>query len=675
MNEQLNDNQLKAVTLPLGPTMVIAGPGSGKTHVIVQRVEYMIKKLNCVPSHLLVITFTKAAAVEMQERYIQKYGENRVNFGTFHSIFFRILRMSDKERYNLDNLLSEDKKRHVIEQIYRGLNGEEYEDFIDMFLSHLTLMKNQLIQPKYYNPDGVSKELFLEVYKKFEAFKERHHLFDFDDMLVDCYYLLKNDEHLLKYCREKYRYILIDEFQDINCVQFEIIRLLTETSKNIFIVGDDDQSIYRFRGAKPEFLLGFKEYFSEAQKVILDINYRSTKKILQASNALIAYNENRFEKDMQTYNQVGELPHIITCAHPVEQASLILKKIISLKDENYAFSDIAIIYRTNIQARPILENLLSSSIPFYLRDTLPTLYEHWMTKDIFAYLNLANDLTKVDLAVQIINRPSRYISKNHLASAKALDNNLLFGLLKLGDLSDWQKDPVQELIYHLQTLKNKPFNQAIHYIRKIIGYDKYILEYANYRKIPSEGLIDMLDEIEESSKNYNTLEEWQNTLYNISMSIKQTSKQKERKDAITLTTMHSAKGLEFKVVFIVDVVDGVTPHSKSTVKDQLEEERRLFYVALTRAKEKVYLYVPKTRYDKPTEVSPFIDEMSHRPITVKEGDKLYHQKYGAGIIQSLSGDKAQVIFSKNAIKTIDYKFCIKKKIITMEDKSNEEKEY
>lgn len=668
MKEQLNDNQFKAVTLPLGPTMVIAGPGSGKTHVIVQRIQYMIKTFGCIPSHLLVITFTKAAAVEMQERYIKEFGESRVNFGTFHSIFFRILRTSDKERYSLDNLLAEDKKRHVIEQIYRGLNGEEYEDFIDIFLSHLTLMKNQLIQPKYYNPDGVSKELFLEVYKKFEAFKERHHLFDFDDMLVDCYYLLKNDEHLLKYCRERYRHILIDEFQDINCVQFEIIRLLTKNSSNIFIVGDDDQSIYRFRGAKPEFLLGFKEYFSEAQKVILDINYRSTQKILQASNALIAYNENRFDKDMQTCNGVGEPPHIISCAHPVEQAAFILKKIIALKNEDYSFSDIAVIYRTNIQARPILENLLSSNIPFQLRDTLPTLYDHWLTKDIFAYLNLAHDLTKTNLAIQIINRPSRYISKTHLASVKSLDSNLLFGLLKLEDLSDWQKNPVQELIYHLQTLKSKPFDQAIHYIRKIIGYDKYVIEYANYRKIPSEGLIEMLDEIEESSKNYNRLEEWQNTLYNISMSIKQNSKQKQLKEAITLTTMHSAKGLEFKIVFIVDVVDGVIPHSKSTIKDQLEEERRLFYVALTRAKEKVYLYVPKSRYDKPTEVSPFINELSHKPIRLKEGHKIYHQKYGLGIIQSLTGNNAQVVFKKNNVKIIDYKFCIKKKIITMEDK-------
>lgn len=670
MKTHLNENQLKAVQMPLCPTMVIAGPGSGKTHVIVQRVHYMIEQLKCSPSNILVITFTKAAAQEMQERYYKRFGENRVNFGTFHSIFFRILRLSNKSKYSLDNLLSEDKKRYIIEQIYRGLNSEEYEDFLDTFLNHLTLMKNQLIHHKYYNPDGMSKELFLEVYNKFEQYKERHNLFDFDDMLVDCYYSLKNDPGLLEYCRNKYQYVLIDEFQDINCVQFEVVRLLTEKSRNIFIVGDDDQSIYRFRGAKPEFLLGFKDYFTEAKQVVLDINYRSTPNILAASNALIAHNVERFDKKMKTYHGPIENPKVVYCANPVDQAALIVKRITDLIQSGNKYSDIAIIYRTNIQARPLLETFLSANIPFQLRDTMPTLYEHWITKDIISYLELAKDLSQADHATQIINRPSRYISKAQLNEAKALDNNILFGLLKLDSLNEWQKDPIQQLIYYLQGLKSKALKEAIHYIRKIIGYDKYVLEYANYRKIPSEGLLDTLDEIEESSQNYSSVEEWQNALYNIAMSIKQTAKS-GLKEAVTLTTMHSAKGLEYKIICLIDVVDGVTPHSKSTVESQLEEERRLFYVGLTRAKERVYLYVPSTRYDKPTTISQFIDELSHPPIKLAVGDQITHQKYGVGKVITLQGNQAQIAFKNNQLKTIDYNFCISKKIITMEDKLHE----
>ena len=273
---ELNTRQQAAVTASLGPTMVIAGPGSGKTFVITKRVHYMVEHLGCEPKHILVITFTKAAAEEMKERYYHMYGPNSVHFGTFHSIFFRILRMTNRERYDLSHLMSEDKKKRLIEKIYKDLDneGDVYEDFVEVYLGHLTLMKNQLIQLKYYNPDGLSQELFQKVTLAYEAYKERHQLFDFDDMLVDCYHELKQNEGLLHYLQKCYRHILIDEFQDINCVQFEIVKMLADKHKDLFIVGDDDQSIYQFRGARPEFLLSFEDYFSPVYKVILNKHYR-----------------------------------------------------------------------------------------------------------------------------------------------------------------------------------------------------------------------------------------------------------------------------------------------------------------------------------------------------------------------------------------------------------------
>ena len=665
-NKSLNTNQEQAVHMPLGAVMVIAGPGSGKTFVITERVRYMIEQLKCTPNHILVITFTKAAAEEMRGRYLADNPNQGVLFGTFHSIFYRILRKHDPSRYDLDYLISEDKKRHVIEKIYQGLDSSDsYEDFLDVFLGHLTLMKNQLIQPKYYNPDGISKDLFLKVLNAYENYKERHTLFDFDDMLVHAYYLLQNDPSTLAFYQSRYKHILIDEFQDINCVQFEIIKLLSGKRADLFVVGDDDQSIYQFRGAKPEFLLSFEDYFKPVQKVILDVNYRSTQNILRYSNSLIGYNINRYEKVMNTYHDEGDKPLLTYCEDAKEQADLILREILKLHQEGLPLKECAVIYRTNIQARPIIEALRIAQLPFVIKDAMVSLYDQWMTKDILAYLYLAQQLDDTARLIQIINRPTRYISKAVIEEARQKPGNFLQALLQSDNLSRLQKDRIEELIFHLQRLNKLPLKEAIPYIRHSIGYEKYLTEYAAYRKIPAEGLINMLSELEDSARDYKDAASWEEALYAISMSVKQHSKNKGH-DALTLTTMHSAKGLEFGAVFIIDIVDGVIPHNKSLGDTQIEEERRLFYVALTRAKQRLYLYIPKNRYQKKTESSPFILEILTPKIILKEGDLVKHKMYGKGTIQKIEGTKAHITF-KGSLKIVDYAYCIKHHLLSKEN--------
>lgn len=671
--KQLNANQKQAVEMPLGATMVIAGPGSGKTFVITERVRYMISHLQCQPQHILVITFTKAAAEEMKGRYLKATHQTGVTFGTFHSVFYRMLRKADPNRYALERLISEDKKRQVIEKIYQGMDtGDAYEDFIEVFLGHLTLMTNQLIQPKYYNPDGISKEVFLKVFNSYEQYKERHGLFDFDDMLVHTYYLLRNDSHILTFYQSKYKHILIDEFQDINCVQFEIIKLLSSRHTDLFVVGDDDQSIYQFRGAKPEFLLSFEEYFNPVQKIILDVNYRSTPNILRYSNSLIGYNINRYEKIMHAAHIEGDKPIVTYCEDAKEQASLVLKEILKLNAAGLPLKECAIIYRTNIQARPLIEALRTVQIPFIIKDAMVTLYDQWMTKDILAYLHLAYNIEDSERLLQIINRPTRYISKLALEDARKKGGNLLKNLLESDLLSRLQKDRIEELIFNLQRLKTLTLKEAIPYIRHTIGYEKYLIEYAAYRKIPSEGLVNMLLELEDSAREYACVEEWEEALYAISMSVKQSSRQKGH-DALTLTTMHSAKGLEFGAVFIIDILDGVIPHSKSLSDTQVEEERRLFYVALTRAKERLYLYIPKNRYQKKAESSPFILETLTPKITLKEGDCIKHKMYGQGKVVKLDGSKAFIRF-KNGQKVVDYMYCIKHHLLSREEKNESSKD-
>lgn len=671
--KHLNSNQQQAVEMPLGAIMVIAGPGSGKTFVITERVRYMISQLNCNPSHILVITFTKAAAQEMKSRYLAAHHQVGVTFGTFHSIFYRILRNAHPKRYDLENLISEDKKRYVIEKIYQGLDtGDSYEDFIEVFLGHLTLMTNQLIQPKYYNPDGISKEVFLKVLNGYEQYKERHELFDFDDMLVHTYYLLKNEPNLLAFYQSKYRHILIDEFQDINCVQFEIIKLLSEKSPDLFVVGDDDQSIYQFRGAKPEFLLSFEEYFKPVQKIILDTNYRSTPNILRYSNSLIGYNVNRYEKVMHAAHMEGEKPVLTYCEDAKEQATLVLKEVLKLNAAGLPLNECAIIYRTNIQARPLIEALRIAQLPFVIKDAMVTLYDQWMTKDILAYLHLAHNIEDGEKLIQILNRPTRYMSKLALEDARKKGGSLLKNLLDSDLLSRLQKDRIEELIFNLQRLKVLPLKEAIPYIRHTIGYEKYLTEYAAYRKIPVEGLINMLLELEDSARDYANVTEWEEALYAISMSVKQHSRHKGH-DALTLTTMHSAKGLEFGAVFIIDILEGVIPHNKSLSEVQIEEERRLFYVALTRAKEKLYLYIPKNRYQKKAESSPFILETLTPKLILKEGDCVKHKIYGQGIISKLDGSKAFIRF-KGEQKVVDYIYCIKHHLLSREEKNESSKD-
>ncbi|MGL5677114.1 MAG: ATP-dependent helicase [Cellulosilyticaceae bacterium] len=663
---QLNSNQLEAVTAPLGPTMVIAGPGSGKTFVITQRIHYMLETFGCDPSHILVITFTKAAAEEMKERYYQLYGGSRVQFGTFHSVFYKILRLVDPEKYDLSHLISEDNKKRVIEKLYKEIDGESHEDFVEVFLGHLTLMKNQLIQPKYYNPDGISKELFIKVYQGYDAYKERQGLFDFDDMLVDCYYALIHNEHLLEHMRRRYKHILIDEFQDINCVQFEVIKLLAEKHKDLFVVGDDDQSIYQFRGAKPEFLLSFETYFNPVKKVILDVNYRSTQPILAYSNALIAHNTNRYTKAMKTSKLEGEKPAFCTCKDPKEQAAAITNQIIELTKGETKLSECAVIYRTNIQARPLIEMFMSAHIPFVLKDTIHTLYDQWMTKDMLAYLHLAKNRNNPEKIMQIINRPSRYISKAALADAVKVDGDLLNTLTKSDLLTQWQKDYIQEFIYHLQCLQRKPLQDAITYISKTIGYEKYLQEYANFRKMPVSNLMDVLADITESAASFEDVDTWEEHLKLMAMGLKQNAKN-TKQDGVVLSTMHSAKGLEFTYVFIVDAVDGVIPHSKSLDEKQLEEERRLLYVGMTRAKEKLFIYLPQQRYQEKVSISPFIDEMLYKPITIEEGATITHKHYGKGTILQLHEPKARIAFADGTIRVIDYTYCIKQKLIQRED--------
>lgn len=585
----LNKNQMLAVSHKDGPMMVLAGPGSGKTMVITHRTRHLINENNIKPEHILVITFTKASAMEMKDRFHNLVGDkvgSKVTFGTFHSVFYRILRSYYK--YDLNDLVHEDKKNELFRQIIKELNidYEDEKEFISELISELSLMKSDLIKLKYYNAKCCSNEDFTRIVMAYEKYKRDQRKIDFDDMLIKCWRLLTKNEKVLMFWQNKYKYILIDEFQDINRVQYETIKLLANPNNNLFIVGDDDQSIYQFRGAQPEFLLNFPNEFEDSGSVILNNNYRSTKCIVKSSENVIKNNNKRYKKNIVTENNEGQAPVVIEAKDLQDEAVKVAQKILELNQKScIPLSEMAVIYRTNIQARSLLDIFLDMNIPFILRDKTANLYEHWIAKDIIAYMTLAGEIKNKDALIRIINKPKRYISKAIIEKCKKTSDNMWEGLYEEYNDQQWMINRLEELQYHLQNIKRNKPSDILKYIRNIVGYDEYLTNYAEFRKIGVEGLFEILDELQDSMKNYNSINEWL-------QHIEEFKKQLEHReydineDAVTLTTMHSAKGLEFCAVWIIGAVEGLIPHEKSNRDKDIEEERRLFYVGMTRAKER-----------------------------------------------------------------------------------------
>ncbi len=666
--ESLNEAQKKAISHFEGPCMVLAGPGSGKTRVISYRIIHLIKRYNIPSENILAISFTRASAVEMKERSMKlsfKEGIGKVHFGTFHSIFFKILRTF--KIYKMEEILEEKEKRYVMKNILKSIgveNGED-EELVNGIINEISFLKNELMNKNDFISNMVSKEEFLKIYSMYEKYKIEMKKIDFDDMLIHTYAFLIENENALNKVRRRYQYILIDEFQDINKVQFEVLKLISMPQQNIFVVGDEDQSIYGFRGARPDFLLEFEHYFSKVKKIILDINYRSTDSIIHGGNKLIKNNKKRYEKDIKGIKGVGDK---IECRYPndaEEEAKEIGKLIMDNKDKyDLSYADFAVIYRTNIQSRALVDVFMDMNIPFIVRDNIVSLYDHWIAKDIIAYLKVALDKGLKEEFSRIINRPFRYISKENIKIAMA-EGEFLNNLKTKSNMNSWQIKSIENLECDIDYVGNLGAKDAISYIRTTLEYDKYLIDYCSSRKIKTTGLFEILNEMEGSSSSFKNIQDYLDHIEKVKDEMINQRKEYD-KDRVILTTIHSAKGLEFKNVFIVGAVEGVIPHEKSVEEDALEEERRLFYVAITRAMEKVYIFSPKNKYGKKTFVSRFIEEINHpckeELIAINKGDFIYHKKFKNGEIVRKKENEIEVRF-KDSIKIFDYITCLKNNII------------
>ena len=613
---KLNRGQDEAIKHGNGPCMVLAPLGSGKTLIVTERTRYLIEESGVRPDQILVITFTRYAAREMKERFERlTAGKNYpVTFGTFHSIFYGILKCA----YGIgaNNLMSEKESSVLLQEVLDQTDiestpeVEDEEELVRELLREVGMVKNGLCHLKDFHSKYLTQDEFAEVFRSYEHQKKELKKFDFDDMLVQCYALFRKKPEILQGWQKRFQYILIDEFQDINRVQYEVIRMLAAPRYNLFVVGDDDQSIYGFRGAKPELMLYMKQEFPSLRTISLTVNYRSTEFITGAAARVILHNDTRFYKRVQSFRGRGQNVHVQEVLDEQEEAQYVTEEIQKKLDQGIKPGEIAVLFRAAVQARMISEILSEHRIPFEMRDYVTNFYRHFIVKDMMAYLQLAAGKRDRSLFLTICNRPLRYLARNSMENRQVNFEDLR----KFYCDKDWMLDIIDQFDVDVRMMKNMAPYAAIQYIRKKIGYDDFLKEYAEKHQISWKQLMDVMAELEERSKNFKSYDEWEIHIakYTQELEEQQAKARKikgERENKVQLMTIHSAKGLEFEDVFVIHANEGEIPHQKAEKKDEIEEERRLFYVALTRAKNNLCISYITQKNGNSIKPSRFVEEL------------------------------------------------------------------
>ena len=604
----MNEEQKKAVTYGNGPCLVLAGPGSGKTLTIVNRIKYLIEEYKVRPEEILVVTFTRFAAAEMKTRLAAMMGKKNipVTAGTFHGIFYGILKWA--YRIGQENILSEEEKYGIIKAVAAKQEMEVFdeEDFLQGIAEEIGKVKNNRLDVDEFISAKCSADAFREIYREYERQRKSMRKIDFDDMLVACCDLFTSRPDILKLWQQKFRYILVDEFQDINQVQYDVIRMLAAPENNLFVVGDDDQAIYGFRGADSRLMLGFKEDFPGAGEVVLATNYRSTGNIVNNSLKVIRNNEKRFEKELRAAKNRGECLHVQELKDPNEEAQYIADQIEKRMEEGVAAEKIAVLFRVHTDIRPLAEELIERHIPFQMREHLPNLYNHFIAKDIQAYFRLAEGERNRSDFLAVMNRPKRYIGRDSLSG-----NEVSFEVMRNFYCDkDWMMDRIDQFEWDVKMLARMAPYAAIQYIRKRIGYDDFLKDYAYTHKIERSDLNEVLAELEEASRPFTTIGEWFRHIREYTETLKLKERRKnENQEGVRLMTLHASKGLEFDTVFLAEANEGKIPYSKAKTDREIEEERRLFYVGMTRAKEVLKICYVKTKNGKEISPSRFVDEL------------------------------------------------------------------
>lgn len=587
-----------------GAAQIIAGPGSGKTFVTVHRIKHLITYQGVDPARVLVITFTKAAALEMQERFFRLMEPENppVRFGTFHAVFYHILKQS--ARYRGYSIMTESEKRKQMRQVIRMysrfacLQEEDLEELIAAVGAYKTAVVR-----KPFSVQGITEEDVRFILKEYEAYQREFRQMDFDDIMICCRRLLIEEPEILALWQEQLQYILVDEFQDISPLQYEIVKLLAAPEQNLFIVGDDDQSIYGFRGASPDSMQRFRQDFPDAEQILLDRNYRCHKQIVEFAGKVIGENHNRIGKRIRAVHQDGEGVRLCFYENEAEEQNCFAEALYG-KQEQGELGGCALICRTNYDCAMWAQILRKKGIPFSMKETPGSPFRHFVNQDIMAYLMLAEGELHRKYMLRILNRPVRYLKRDSLPEAYVREEDML----RYYQASPLLQERVRKLFQDIRNLHGrKPYLQ-IHYIRNVIGYDRYLRQ--KYGAGKADELVRIAADFQEFSRQFQTLREMREYMEQYEETIQKVQEERRQKkdgesgtgSKITLLTMHASKGLEFDTVYLPDCQEGKIPSSKSVTEEEIEEERRMFYVAMTRARKQLWImaYKGKTGKDAPS---------------------------------------------------------------------------
>lgn len=610
--------QKSAIHFKDGPALVLAGPGSGKTTVIVNRIISLIKEHSVSPSSILVITFTKAAAKSMRQRFLSLTGESYVSvtFGTFHAVFFSMLRHA--YNYSAGSIIKADIQYNYIRNAAMGFELEypDENEMVTGIISEISRVKSNRLCIDTYEAVSCPAATFRLIYKKYENMLISRRMIDYDDMIIMCYELLSKRADYRKAWQDKYKYILVDEFQDINKAQYDTIKLIAGKQANLFVVGDDDQSIYAFMGSKPDIMLGLSTEYRDIVQMYLNTNYRCSSEIVAGARSLIEYNKVRFAKDIRSCGMCSGRIKVCKMADIEEEALYLSKEVRELIADGIKPEEIAVISRTNIISNIYYTRLNSDGVACRTLTAVHNIYDSWLMQDIAAYMRLSQGMYDKENAVRIINKPSRYIKRALITQPFNFEH-----LRKCYDGDEGLIKIINDMQFDIKMLSHMSPYAAVNYILKGIGYEDYINEEIIGKRLNKEEVYAKLTEIKTLSRKYMDIKQWLKYIDEQAEKTEQENKsdkrqgnqknsdEKDSAGAVNIYTMHSCKGLEFKAVFIMDVCEGIIPYNKAVLDNEIEEERRLMYVAMTRAKEKLYLVYPIKRYGHDTAASRFISEI------------------------------------------------------------------
>lgn len=643
----LDKNQLKAVKANERNVLVVAAPGSGKTTVIINRIKYLVDEVGVYPSNIIVITFTKAAALNMKNRYINTFHkESSPFFGTFHGLFYKILL---REGANI-NIIEGYITNKIIEGVLRKYSDEVNEDRVKEAVNNISLFKTSGENINDFKP-SIAKDIFMECYDAYDKYKKENNLWDFDDLTIKVLELFKNNKRIREGYKRVFKYILVDEFQDCDDLQIEFLKLMTEWEENsLFAVGDEDQCIYSFRGSKPEYMVSFDKTFKSAKKYYLHINYRSNKNIIESSKKVISFNKERNKKDIQWYK---DKDGIILCKGVYDeriQGDEISGKIRAFYNKSsYRYKENIVLYRTNMEAMSVIDSFIRNKIPFTLLDKEYNFFNHFICKDLLSYLSLAMNPYDREAFINIINKPFRYVSKTSIAYIREYkyEKDTFDILIEKDDTPPFQRKKLDELKRDFNYIKKSSLSSGIQYIVTDMGYIDYLKTYTERFGGNIEDLEEIVEEFKMSASSFKTIFEFFEHVDEVGKKIEE-SKRNKTDDRVLLSTIHGVKGMEFENVFLINCNEDTMPHSSSK-EENIEEERRLFYVGITRAIDNLFLFVPKMRKGKFRDASRFIEEGGFMEIVkashgLVKDSVVTHKAFGTGKVVEVNGDEVGILF-------------------------------